>query len=83
MPVAQELFHDSRSDAEAGGGIFAIGDYQVQPLLGDEVGYAVHGDAPSRRADDIPDKKNAHASSPQKHSDKKMEWSTSPCGARS
>ena len=57
---AQELFHDGRRDAEAGGGIFGIGDDQIDFFAGDNPRQAVANDGASRTPKNIADKQNAH-----------------------
>ncbi len=58
---AEQFFGDFRSDAEAGGGIFAVGDDQINLLVLHKVGEALLNDQASGRADDVADEKGAHS----------------------
>ena len=60
MPFCSRSSAMSRRDPEAGGGVFAVGDHQVDLALRDEVGQAVANDLPARRTNDVSDEKNAH-----------------------
>ena len=87
----QQFLDEPRRDAETRGGVFAVGDHQVQLLARDQIRDALDDDAPSRRAYDVSDEKNAHElmlarevqRAKRQSAEKKMERSTSPCGARS
>ena len=71
----EQLFDETRRDAEAGSGVLAIGNHQIHFLLRDDVGKAFPDDLPAGRTDDISNEKDAHKS--------KMERTAWPCGARS
>ena len=58
--VLQEVVGDFGGDAEAGGGVFAIGDDQVDLALRDEIGETIANDLAAGGAYDVPDKENAH-----------------------
>ena len=57
---AQQLFHDGRRYAKAGGGIFGIGDDQIDLLGGDQARQALTHNGASGTSKDIADEKNAH-----------------------
>ena len=57
---AEQLLGEARRDAEAGGGVLAIGDDQVQLLVGDHVGQALGDDPAAGRTDNVSDEKNPH-----------------------
>ena len=59
--VVKQFVGQSRGDAEAGGGVFAVGDDQVDLPLRDDVGQAIADDLASWRADDVTDEEYAHA----------------------
>ena len=63
--VVEKFIGEARGDAETGGGIFAVGDDQIDFLLGDDVGEAVADDLASRGADNVTDEENTHAGSLQ------------------
>ena len=57
---AKELFGETRRDAEARGGVFAVGDDKIGLALRDNVGEAVVNDLTPGRAHDVADKQNAY-----------------------
>jgi len=61
--VVEEFVGEARGDAETGGGIFAVGDDQIDFLLSDDVGEALADDVASRGANDVTDEENTHAGS--------------------
>src|SRR5271154_3818857 len=56
----QQLFSNARSDAKASGGVFTIGNDQIDVPLRHQIGEAVVDDLPPRRADDVTNEKYAH-----------------------
>ncbi len=56
----EQLFDETRRDAEAGSGVLAIGNHQIHFLLRDDVGKAFPDDLPAGRTDDISNEKDAH-----------------------
>src|SRR5277367_1379883 len=58
---SEYFFSEARSDAEAGSGIFTVGDAEVYGALRDDIREAVVNDFASGRADDISDKENLHS----------------------
>ena len=53
----EKLLHNSRRDAEAGGGVFAIGDAEVDLPLGEDIREPIVHDLAAGRADDVADEK--------------------------
>ena len=59
--VREQVVGDFGSDAEAGGGIFAVGDDEVDLAVRDEVGQAIADDLAAGRTDDVTDEEYAHS----------------------
>ena len=57
---AEKLLGEARRDAEAGGGIFAVGDAQIDFALGEDVREPVVNDLAAGRADDVADENYSH-----------------------
>jgi hypothetical protein len=57
----KKFVSEARGDAETGGGIFAVGDAEINLLLGEDVRETVVNDATAGRADDVADEENAHS----------------------
>jgi hypothetical protein len=53
--AGEQFVGDARRDAEAGGGIFAIGDAEINFALGEDVREPVVNDLAAGRADDVAD----------------------------
>ena len=58
---AEQFLSNPRSDAEARGGILAIGDAKIDLALGENVRQALANDASAGRADNVTDEKNVHS----------------------
>ena len=56
----EEFFGERGSDAEAGGGIFAVGDDKIDELIADDAGQTVFDDGASGASEDVADEENAH-----------------------
>jgi hypothetical protein len=56
----KEFVGEARSDTETGGGVFAVGDAQINLLLGEDVREPIVNDAAAGRANDVADEENAH-----------------------
>jgi hypothetical protein len=54
--AGEQFVGDTRCDAEAGGGIFAVGDAEIDFALGEDVREPVVNDLAAGRADDVADK---------------------------
>ena len=54
--AGEQFVGDARRDAEAGGGIFAVGDAEIDFALGEDVREPVVNDLAAGRADDVADK---------------------------
>jgi hypothetical protein len=57
-PAGEQFLGDARRDAEAGGGIFAVGDAEINFALGKDVREPVVNDLAAGRADDVADKQD-------------------------
>src|SRR5277367_2136664 len=62
---AEQLFHNTRGNAEAGGGVFAIGDDQVDLAVFHKVGEAFLNDFAARGTDNVADEQDTHVVSRQ------------------
>ena len=60
MSSPREFFGDAGSDAEARGGIFAVGDDQIDLALLDQVREAFTDDVAPGRTDDVTDEEGTH-----------------------
>jgi hypothetical protein len=63
--VVEKFVGQAGRDAESGGGIFAVGDDQIDFFLGHDVGETVANDLASWRANDVTDEQNTHSGSVQ------------------
>ena len=54
-PRGEQVLRDSRRDAEAGRGVFAIGDAEIDLALREDVREPVVNDLAAGRADDVAD----------------------------
>ena len=59
----EEFVDDLRSDAESGGGVFAIDDEQIGPFSGDQVFKAFFNNSAAGTAKNVSDEKNTHPNS--------------------
>jgi hypothetical protein len=53
--TGEQFLGDARRDAEAGGGVFAVGDAEIDFALGENVRKPVVNDLAAGRADDVAD----------------------------
>jgi hypothetical protein len=60
-PIRQQVVGDFGGDAEAGSGIFAIGDDEVDLAVRDEVREPIADDLATGRADDVTNEEYAHS----------------------
>ena len=58
--VLQQFLRNTRGDAESRGGVFAVGNDQVDVLVLDEVGEPVTNNLAAGRPHDVADEENAH-----------------------
>ena len=58
--IGEQVVGDFRGDTEAGGGVFAVGDHEVDLAVRDEISQAIAHDLAARRTDDVTDEKYAH-----------------------
>ena len=54
----EQILGEARRDAEAGGGIFAVGDAEIDVALREDVREAVVNDLAAGRADNVSDEEN-------------------------
>ena len=59
-PLLEEFFGDLRRDAKSSGGIFAIGNDEIDAMLVDNFGQVLLDHGAARPAKDVADKQNAH-----------------------
>ena len=58
--VLQQVVRDLRRNPEAGGGVLAVGDHQIDLPLRHEIRQPVVHNLPPRRTHNVSNKKNAH-----------------------
>src|SRR5262249_50901563 len=58
--IFQKFFDDFRSDSEAGGGVFAVRNHQINAFLRNQIGEAVANNFAARRTNDVSDEEYAH-----------------------
>jgi hypothetical protein len=56
----KKLFGEAWSDAEAGSGVFAIGDAEIDLAVREDIRKALTHDSAAGRADNVTDEQNSH-----------------------